>query len=164
MRALQKRSQYFIARCIHIKYQRGRARQQQKCHTAEKPDTCFTRKRRQNPPGSSQNQGVVSDDGSSLTMRALIAQGPQHLMGPLPSNEYLLVVVDYYSRYKEVNNYKNIISLQIIKMVKEMFSRLGYPISITADNGKQFVSEEFRPFCKECNIKLQLVLYNIGFK
>ncbi|CAK1599633.1 unnamed protein product [Parnassius mnemosyne] len=68
------------------------------------------------------------------------------LMGPLPSNEYLLVVVDYYSRYKEVNNYKNITSLQIIKMVKEMFSRLGYPISITADNGKQFVSEEFRSF------------------
>ncbi|CAK1600734.1 unnamed protein product [Parnassius mnemosyne] len=82
------------------------------------------------------------------------------LMGPLPSNEYLLVVVDYYSRYKEVNNYKNITSLQIIKMVKEMFSRLGYPISITADNGKQLVSEEFRSFCKECNIKLfSTVLY-----
>ncbi|CAK1601387.1 unnamed protein product [Parnassius mnemosyne] len=82
------------------------------------------------------------------------------LMEPLPSNEYLLVVVDYYSRYKEVNNYKNITSLQIIKMVKEMFSRLGYPISITADNGKQFVSEEFRSFCKECNIKLfSTVLY-----
>ncbi|CAK1599229.1 unnamed protein product [Parnassius mnemosyne] len=43
---------------------------------------------------------------------------------------------------------------KIIKIVKEMFSRLGYPISITADNGKQFVSEEFRSFCKECNIKL----------
>ncbi|CAK1585831.1 unnamed protein product [Parnassius mnemosyne] len=82
------------------------------------------------------------------------------LMEPLPSNEYLLVVVDYYSRYKEVNNYKNVTSLQIIKMVKEMFSRLGYPISITADNGKQFVSEEFRSFCKECNIKLfSTVLY-----
>ncbi|CAK1601714.1 unnamed protein product [Parnassius mnemosyne] len=76
------------------------------------------------------------------------------IMDLMPSNEYLLVVVDYYSRYKEVKNYKNITSLQIIKMVKEMFSRLGYPISITADNGMQFVSEEFRSVCKECNIKL----------
>lgn len=76
------------------------------------------------------------------------------LMGPLPSNEYLLVVVDYYSRYKEVKITKTITSSQIIKILKEMFSRLGFPVSITADNGKQFVSEEFRSFCKECNIRL----------
>ncbi|XP_037293110.1 uncharacterized protein K02A2.6-like [Manduca sexta] len=76
------------------------------------------------------------------------------LMGPLPSQEYILVVVDYYSRYKEVKITKTITSLQIIKLLKESFSRLGYPISITADNGRQFVSEEFRTFCKECNIRL----------
>lgn len=74
------------------------------------------------------------------------------LLGPLPSNDYLLVVIDYYSRYKEVKITKTITSCQMIKLLKEMFSRLGYPISITADNGKQFVSNEFRAFCKECNI------------
>lgn len=76
------------------------------------------------------------------------------LLGPLPSNEYLLVLVDYYSRYKEVKITKTITSTQIIKLLKEIFSRLGYPSSITADNGRQFISEEFKDFCKECNIIL----------
>lgn len=76
------------------------------------------------------------------------------LLGPLPSHDYLLVVVDYYSRYKEVKITKTITSTQIIKLLKEIFSRLGYPLSITADNGKQFVSSELRTFCSECNIAL----------
>lgn len=78
------------------------------------------------------------------------------LLGPLPNQDYLFVVVDYYSRYKEVKITKSITSSQIIKILKEIFSRLGYPISLTADNGRQFVSDEFKVFCKECNI----VLYN----
>ncbi|XP_049880106.1 uncharacterized protein K02A2.6-like [Pectinophora gossypiella] len=76
------------------------------------------------------------------------------LLGPLPNNEYLLVIIDYYSRYKEVKITRTITSAQIIKILKEIFSRLGYPISITADNGRQFVSEEFKTFCQECNIRL----------
>ncbi|CAK1544572.1 unnamed protein product [Leptosia nina] len=76
------------------------------------------------------------------------------LLGPLPSNDYLLVVVDYYSRYKEVKITKTITSAVIIKLLKEIFGRLGYPSSITADNGRQFVSAEFKEFCNECNIKL----------
>lgn len=78
------------------------------------------------------------------------------LLGPLPNNDYLLVMVDYYSRYKEVKITKIINSSQIIKILKEIFSRLGYPVSITVDNGRQFVSEEFRSFCEECNI----IVYN----
>lgn len=76
------------------------------------------------------------------------------LLGPLPSGDYLLVVVDYYSRYKEVKIMKTITSAVIIRLLKEMFSRLGFPSSITADNGRQFVSDEFKTFCKECNILL----------
>lgn len=76
------------------------------------------------------------------------------LLGPLPNQDYLLVIIDYYSRYKEVKITKSITSSQIISLLKETFSRLGYPVTITADNGKQFVSEEFRSFCKECNITL----------
>lgn len=76
------------------------------------------------------------------------------LLGPLPNHEYLLVIVDYYSRYKEVKITKLITSAQIIKILKEIFSRLGYPISITADNGRQFISEEFKTYCQECNITL----------
>lgn len=76
------------------------------------------------------------------------------LLGPLPNQEYVLVIIDYYSRYKEVKITKSVTSSTIIKLLKEIFSRLGYPVSITADNGKQFVSEEFRSFCSSCNIKI----------
>ena len=76
------------------------------------------------------------------------------LLGPLPSNDYLLVVIDYYSRYKEIKFTKVITSSQIVKFLKEIFSRLGYPSSITADNGRQFISDEFRQYCKQCNNRL----------
>lgn len=76
------------------------------------------------------------------------------LLGPLPSGDYLLVVVDYYSRYKDIKICRDISSKEMIRLLREIFSRLGYPVSITADNGKQFVSSEFRAFCTENDIKL----------
>ncbi|KAG7300079.1 hypothetical protein JYU34_015614 [Plutella xylostella] len=76
------------------------------------------------------------------------------LMGPLPSGEHLFVVVDYFSRYKEVKICRRITSSEIVAHLKEIFSRLGFPSTITSDNGKQFVSEEFKEFCQERNITL----------
>lgn len=76
------------------------------------------------------------------------------LMGPLPSGDHLFVVVDYYSRYKEVKICRKITSTEIVAKLKEIFSRLGNPISITADNGRQFISEEFKSFLTERNIIL----------
>lgn len=75
-------------------------------------------------------------------------------LGPLPTGHYLLVIIDYYSRYKEIKITKNIDSAHTISMLKEIFSRLGTPVSITADNGRQFVSAEFESFCKEFGIQL----------
>lgn len=75
-------------------------------------------------------------------------------LGPLPTGHYLLVVIDYYSRYKEVKITKTIDSTHTINILKEIFSRLGTPVSITADNGRQFVSTEFDDFCKEFGIQL----------
>lgn len=76
------------------------------------------------------------------------------LMGPLPSNDYILVIVDYYSRYKEIKVCRTITSSEIINQLTDVFSRLGNPLSITADNGRQFTSDEFKQFCLERNIKL----------
>lgn len=73
-------------------------------------------------------------------------------LGPLPSRDYILILVDYYSRYKEIKVMRSITALDTIKVLKEMFSRLGYPATITCDNGNQFTSDLFRNFCKECGI------------
>nr|XP_026493651.1 uncharacterized protein K02A2.6-like [Vanessa tameamea] len=76
------------------------------------------------------------------------------LMGPLPNGDFILVVVDYFSRYKEINITRKISSLDVIQILKQIFSRLGNPATITADNGRQFCSQEFKQFCKDRNITL----------
>ena len=77
-------------------------------------------------------------------------------LGPLPSDEYLLVIVDYFSRYMEVITMKSITAELTIKELKTVFSRFGIPKSITADNGPQFRGEEFKSFCLEFGIELNL--------
>ena len=72
----------------------------------------------------------------------------------IPNHEYLLVVIDYYSRYQEVKFLKRITSKEIIEFLKEIFCRLGYPKVITAHNGRQIVSDEFKQFCKQNEIQL----------
>lgn len=76
------------------------------------------------------------------------------LMGPLPSNDYIFVVVDYFSMYKEVKICRTITSTVIVEHLKEIFTRLGNPVSITADNGSQFTSTEFKEFCSVQNIRV----------
>lgn len=82
----------------------------------------------------------------------------QHLaidfLGPLPSGHYILVVVDYYSRFKEVEIMTKIDSIETIKRLKHIFARFGLPISIHADNGRQLVSEQFKQYCQTNNITL----------
>lgn len=75
-------------------------------------------------------------------------------LGPLPSGHNLLVVVDYYSRYIEIEIMKKIDSGETIKRLKIIFARFGFPITLTADNGPQFSSEEFASFCRSNGIKL----------
>lgn len=83
----------------------------------------------------------------------------QHLaidyLGPLPSGHHLLVIVDYYSRFTEIEIMANKIdSKETIKRLRIIFARFGIPLSITADNGRQFISEEFKSYCNHNGIKL----------
>ena len=79
------------------------------------------------------------------------------LMGPLPSGHTLLVVVDYYSRYYEVDILRSTTTDKVITSLKKMFSRHGYPVTIKSDNGPQFVSQEFKDYCKSVNVTHQKV-------
>ena len=77
------------------------------------------------------------------------------LLGPLPSGEYLLVLVDYYSRYYEVDILKNITSETIIRCLSVHFARYGIPSSVRTDNGPQFVSAEFQQYLVDMGIGLR---------
>lgn len=75
-------------------------------------------------------------------------------MGPLPTGENLMVIVDYYSRYKEVEIMRQITAEDTISRLHKIFTRLGFPITITLDNARQFVSTKFESYCQEHGISL----------
>lgn len=102
---------------------------------------------------------VAAPSAPEPMIRRALPSGPwQHVaidfLGPLPSGHYLFVVVDYFSRYIEIEIMKKTDSRETIKRLESIFARFGLPLSITADNGPQFISEEFRVYCESNNIKL----------
>lgn len=75
------------------------------------------------------------------------------LLGPLPTGESMLVVVDYFSRFVEVAILKSTTSTKIIEAISPMFARFGVPFSLRTDNGPQFVSEEFESFLQAYGVE-----------
>lgn len=74
------------------------------------------------------------------------------LLGPMPTGEYILVVVDYYSRYYEAEITTSVSTRRIIDLLEKMFAQHGLPLTITSDNGPQFRAEVFEDFLKEKGI------------
>ena len=75
------------------------------------------------------------------------------VLGPLPSGESLLVVVDYYSRFFEVVIMRSTTSQKMIEALTPIFVRYGYPFTLKSDNAAQFVSEEFEEFLSKNGIE-----------
>ncbi|XP_062699677.1 uncharacterized protein K02A2.6-like [Aedes albopictus] len=77
-------------------------------------------------------------------------------LGPLPDGQYLLVVVDYYSRFMEVSEMHSITASETISELAIIFSRFGLPMTLRVDNGPQLNEncEEFREFCESNGITL----------
>ncbi|XP_057302732.1 uncharacterized protein K02A2.6-like [Hydractinia symbiolongicarpus] len=79
------------------------------------------------------------------------------LCGPFPKGENLLVCIDYYSRYPEVEILHKVDTHAIAKKLRKMFYRYGSPEEIVTDNGPQFISAGFKRLMTEFNIKHQKV-------
>lgn len=72
--------------------------------------------------------------------------------GPIQGN-YLLVIVDSFSKWLEVFKTNTITSKFTIIKLRETFCRYGLPDTIVTDNGTQFKSNEFAVFMKTNHIK-----------
>lgn len=73
----------------------------------------------------------------------------------LPNGNSLLVAIDYFSRFVQVAEMEKTETAHTITALKFMFAYTGLPKSITADNGPQFASKEFKDFCLRENIHLK---------
>lgn len=72
--------------------------------------------------------------------------------GPV-NNFYFFIIIDSYSKWVEVFKTKNITSNFVITKLREVFSRFGIVHTIVSDNGRQFVSDEFKCFVQKNKIK-----------
>lgn len=80
------------------------------------------------------------------------------IMGPFPTTarkkRFLLVLVDYFTRWIEVFPLRRTTSIDIAQiLINEVFSRYGMPTFILSDNGPQFISTLFEQFCKILDIQ-----------
>ena len=79
-----------------------------------------------------------------------------HPLFPLPWEENLLVVVDYFSRFFEENIMRSTTSQKMIEALTPIFPRgMDIQFSLKSDNAPQFVSEEFENFVATHGIQHQ---------
>ena len=74
------------------------------------------------------------------------------ILGPI-EGDYILVVVDYYSRWFEVRVLQNISSMDIIKAFNSIWATHGLPMLVKTDNGRQFISEQTTTYFQEMGIQ-----------
>ena len=80
------------------------------------------------------------------------------ITGPFQGGQFCLVLMDYFSRYPEVEVLQSITSTTIIKRLIKIFAIHGYPNELVSDNGRQFISEELEHFLSENGIKHRKVI------
>ncbi|CAB3981251.1 Retrovirus-related Pol poly from transposon [Paramuricea clavata] len=65
--------------------------------------------------------------------------------------ETVLVVIDGYSRYVEVEIMKSTTTTAVVSRLKKIFARHGYPDELTSDNGPPFNAADFDAFLNQIN-------------
>lgn len=66
--------------------------------------------------------------------------------GPFPTGEYLMVMVDDYSRYPELEIIQSTSAKVVLSKLDVIFSRQGIPKTVKTDNGPPFSSNEFKEY------------------
>ena len=109
----------------------------------------------------------ASRNGPSKKIRAPMAQynvgAPMErlatdILGPLPisdsGNRYLLIIADYFTKWTEAFPIENQEACTVAeKIIKEVVSRFGVPLSIHSDQGRNFESTVFTEMCRLLGIK-----------
>ena len=73
--------------------------------------------------------------------------------GPLPSNEYLLVVIDRYSRFPDVEIVHSTKASVVIPKLDKIFVVHWIPKIMKSDNGPPFNGEEYKRYLNALGIK-----------
>lgn len=77
------------------------------------------------------------------------------ILGPLPSGDSILVIIDLYSRYRVTEVLRSTTSEAIIERLSRTFLRMGFPSLLMTDNAKNFTSYQMVEFGKRYGIELR---------
>ena len=77
--------------------------------------------------------------------------------GPFPTGEYLLVIIDAYSRFPEVDIIHSTTAKGTILKLERIFATHGIPMILKSDNGPPFHSREFETYMIEMGITHQRI-------
>ena len=80
------------------------------------------------------------------------------IVGPLPvtenGNEYIIVLGDYFSKWKEAYPVPNHTAMTVAdKVITEFICRFGCPLQIHSDQGKEFESNLFQIICQKLGVQ-----------
>ncbi|VDI69815.1 Hypothetical predicted protein, partial [Mytilus galloprovincialis] len=80
------------------------------------------------------------------------------IVGPLPvtanGNEYIIVLGDYYSKWKEAFPVPNHTAMTVAdKIITEFICRFGCPLQLHTDQGKEFESHLFKIMCEKLGVQ-----------
>ena len=76
-------------------------------------------------------------------------QASADFCGPFPTGETVLVVLDAYSKYPEVEIIPSTAAKDALPALERIFATHGIPEVLKTDNGPPFQSHAFRTFAKE---------------
>ena len=80
--------------------------------------------------------------------------------GPLPNGEYMLVMIDEYTRYPEVEFSTSTSARAVIPHIDRVFSTHGFPDSVKTDGGPPFNgtdSHKYQMYMKWAGVKTIVV-------
>ena len=90
-------------------------------------------------------------------MRGPFSRVAMDIFGPLTrtkaGNKYILVIMDYETRWPEAFALKNMTSGTVADCLVEVTTRLGVPNEVLSDNGPNFTSKVMARFCMNVGIK-----------
>ena len=65
------------------------------------------------------------------------------------NDQDFILVVNYYSRYWEIEKLHKTDAATVIQKIKNIFSRMGIPEVIRSENGPQYAAKTFEKFVKD---------------
>ncbi len=106
--------------------------------------TCHDCQLKRPQPVNSGTESFATQPGLPFTRVGL------DIIGPLPitnnNNRYIIVLVDYFTKWVEAEPLSSIESSDVIKFLTNVFARHGIPEILITDNGPQFTSDATKGF------------------